>query len=526
MGMIAKPVAGMIADKFSLLRFIFLFGLFLTGLGYCSLMFVPNIVPDLTSQLDCSSPLSLLKVCRPGAAVDSLELPEVLNCSLTCPSTSSLCSAFSLPDCEDSEDSEAGLLNFTVRSNLSQHDTQPVPGCLYVPLDFVTSNNSTHVRPVCSPSLSVECQASCGEEKVHDFIRQDSVFSSPSFWLFFGLNIIAYSSFGVVTSLADAICFEQLEGRHQDYGYQRVWGSIGWGLFTVIAGFLVDQGSEGVNKDYSPAFILLTSLLLVDLFLTSLSLKISSPERSSVMTAEMLRLVSTPRVTLFVVWCAVCGALQGLYWNWLPWYLAHLATARAGEDWLTLLIGLNMGVQCFVGEVPMFFLSGWIINRLGHANTMTLVLGVFGIRSLLYTLLTNPWYSLLIEVLNGVTFGIFYATMTSYAHILSPPGGHILRLSEELMPSVAGLESTMQGIVGAAFEGLGVAVGTLVGGAVYKALSGRWLFGIFGFLSIVFCAIHAAIHFILLRKENHHPDDRDYQKEATGFSLVRTSDTK
>ena len=34
----------------------------------------------------------------------------------------------------------------------------------------------------------------------------------------------------------------------------------------------------------------------------------------------------------------------------------------------------------------------------------------------------NFRYSLLVEVLNGVTFGIFYATMTSYAYILSPPG--------------------------------------------------------------------------------------------------------
>ena len=53
---------------------------------------------------------------------------------------------------------------------------------------------------------------------------------------------------------------------------------------------------------------------------------------------------------------------------------------------------------------------------------MTLVLGAFGARFILYSVLTNPWYSLLVEVLNGITFGIFYAAMTSYAHIISPPG--------------------------------------------------------------------------------------------------------
>merc|ERR1712117_189291 len=105
----------------------------------------------------------------------------------------------------------------------------------------------------------------------------------------------------------------------------------------------------------------------------------------------------------------------------------------------------------------MFFLSGWIIRKFGHSNTMSLVLGAFGARLLLYSVITNPWYSLMVEVLNGVTFGIFYATMTSYAHIISPKG----------------YESTMQGIVGAAFEGLGVAVGALLGGLIFKHHGGR-----------------------------------------------------
>ena len=63
-----------------------------------------------------------------------------------------------------------------------------------------------------------------------------------------------------------------------------------------------------------------------------------------------------------------------------------------------------------------------MVRTLGHSSTMTLVLGAFGARLLLYSLLTNPWFSLMVEVLNGITFGIFYATMTSYAHLISPPG--------------------------------------------------------------------------------------------------------
>lgn len=70
---------------------------------------------------------------------------------------------------------------------------------------------------------------------------------------------------------------------------------------------------------------------------------------------------------------------------------------------------------------------------------MSTVLFAFGLRFLLYSWIENPWYCLPIELLQGPTFGIFYATMASYASIVAPPG----------------TEATVQGIVGAVFEGIG-----------------------------------------------------------------------
>lgn len=88
---------------------------------------------------------------------------------------------------------------------------------------------------------------------------------------------------------------------------------------------------------------------------------------------------------------------------------------------------------------PISFLPGWILKRLGHVHVMTLVLLSFGVRFILYSILSNPWMCLPIELLQGVTFGLFYSTMASYASILSAPG----------------TEATVQGLVGAVFEGVG-----------------------------------------------------------------------
>jgi MFS_1 like family len=134
-----------------------------------------------------------------------------------------------------------------------------------------------------------------------------------------------------------------------------------------------------------------------------------------------------------------------MVWNFLFWHLEDLAAAQNNCDSNSMtktLQGLIMGIQCFGGEVPFFFFSGKILKKIGHISAMNLVLIGFALRFYLYSILTNPWYVKLnfkeirifflififsryvlpIEFLNGITFGIFYSTMASYAKIISPNG--------------------------------------------------------------------------------------------------------
>jgi MFS family permease len=143
-------------------------------------------------------------------------------------------------------------------------------------------------------------------------------------------------------------------------------------------------------------------------------------------------------------------------------------------EYIKILQGLISIVQCFGGELPFFYVSSWFIKKLGHDHCMTLVLAGFALRFILYSIITHPWLILPIELLQGVTYGIFYSNMASYAYVISPPG------------SVA----TVQGIVGAAFEGIGVGFGSLVGGFLYKNISGRTTFRTFGIFTAIFCLLH------------------------------------
>lgn len=162
--------------------------------------------------------------------------------------------------------------------------------------------------------------------------------------------------------------------------------------------------------------------------LICLSLRYNQINISNNILRDVGKLISRPRIVVFLFWCAFVGACTGCLWQFQFWLLEDLAKLQENNEgcdmhlWIKTLEGLVMGIQCLGGELPFFFLSGWILKRIGHIHCMSIVLLGFGIRYILYSALVDPWWVLPIELMNGVTFGLFYATMASYASIAAPPG--------------------------------------------------------------------------------------------------------
>lgn len=50
------------------------------------------------------------------------------------------------------------------------------------------------------------------------------------------------------------------------YGRQRVWGTIGFGVAALLAGYTVNMWSQGeIYKTYTPAFLLVLVFTCIDL---------------------------------------------------------------------------------------------------------------------------------------------------------------------------------------------------------------------------------------------------------------------
>ncbi|KAJ2954534.1 hypothetical protein O0L34_g2818 [Tuta absoluta] len=363
--------------------------------------------------------------------------------------------------------------------------------CFYMQMTHIQRPDGSIHYPSNSKIFHTSCEISCNNTVVNEII-QEAHYSSNSngtqyssqFWVFFLFMTLSWVGMAVVVTFADAICFNLLGDKASSYGKQRLWGSVGWGIFSLATGALIDAFSEGAVKNYTVAFVLMAIFMFGDIAVSCL-LKIESTKMSVNIIADVGSLFTSLPTFIYMMWTIVVGLCTGLLWQFLFWHLEDLAAqACDSSDYTKTLQGLVSAIQTFGGEIPFMFVSGYILKKIGHVNSMSLVLFAFGIRFTLYSYLTNAWWVLPIEMFQGITYGMFYPTMTSYANVVSPPG----------------TETTVQGVVGAIFEGVGTSLGSLIGGLLYGRLGGAETFRWFGTGALVFCILHIFIQYLMKYK--------------------------
>ncbi|GBL93483.1 hypothetical protein AVEN_59683-1 [Araneus ventricosus] len=301
--------------------------------------------------------------------------------------------------------------------------------------DFETS------FPKCLQEFTMKCiQDDAMKNKCNDISPGNSTDSGGSFVQNAALQIALYSTFAALffvcqtalESLTDAACGKTLGDQMDLYGRQRMWGTVGWGAFSLLAGYLnhVFSVSDSVIN-YTPGFYLSISLFFLDMVVLW-KLKLEHPRPPRNIFKDVGWLLLKPKIILFILQVTAVGIIRGIFNTYLLWYLQSLGASA-------LLLGSVTSIQCFLGEVLFFFLSGWIIQKLGYLNVFTMSFIAHGLRFLAYSFLTDPKFALVIEILQGPSFSSFYSALTAYVKLVAPKGA----------------EATVQGIALAALEGLG-----------------------------------------------------------------------
>ena len=279
-----------------------------------------------------------------------------------------------------------------------------------------------------------------------------------SFVLIFGLILVFNIFMSPVGSLSDSATMTMLGEQKAMYGKVRVGGTIGWGVFALIAGALVDR--YGLNI----AFWLFSSLMFIN-FLVSRKFSFGEKNENAGNSGGVMVLLRKRRWIVFLANAFFGGLASVTVASFLYPYMAEMGASET-----------TMGVASLVAtltELPIFFFGDFIIKRIPSRVLFILSLVLMGLRSLLFAAASAPYMALIIQAIGGTMFPAMWLAGVAYA--------------EENAP--AGLKSTAQGLFGAMSFGFGSAVGGFLGGLLLGSIGAHGMFLVFGIIILVGLAL-------------------------------------
>ncbi|PRP86607.1 major facilitator transporter [Planoprotostelium fungivorum] len=215
-----------------------------------------------------------------------------------------------------------------------------------------------------------------------------------------------------VTPMLDQLTLKMLGDQKDRFGRQRVYGTIAFGLLATPIGLLI------VWMDDASYFFYLSTLFGLLLFVYTFTVPMGQKTKGDALPLlpfwqSMKSLGSIPSV-LFFTTIALVGVCEGLFSTFLFLYLDDLQASRG-------LMGACLTINS-LAEIPAFFFSGYILQRISTKAGILIGTGTFTLRFLLYFFISNPWLVLPVELLNGLTYGLLYTCAVRLASDLAPQG--------------------------------------------------------------------------------------------------------
>ncbi|PSN39063.1 hypothetical protein C0J52_10097 [Blattella germanica] len=459
--LVAKPVFGLVVDYFQEQRKTVFMGL-LCAMSTCYVMlyFIPQpsgpFITDKASYHLSGIECDTVDVCQNWEETEAASCGNYKRviCNWTCGSTYN-------------ETRLEALLKLLPENNYTSDNTMPC----------IVGNRSSFY---CSPYRFnySNCEFSC---VLHETEREkDCLYGTAAFWGFVLLMSLGTIGFNVANSISDAICFDVLgSGGEMKYGHQRVWGTIGFGITALLAGFTIDWWSAGSpTKDYTPAFIVVLAFAAVDL-LCCVRLKLPPIPRSDNILRDVGKLLKHKHIVVFLIFATLAGIIDSFIVYFLFWYLEDLAQMTGEMENIKLLEGITVAVETLVGEVIFFMLSGKILKKIGYGHSFTFCFFAYSLRLGLISLIPSPWWIIPIELfMQGPTYAMCYTTIVAYASAVAPPG----------------TSATMQGLVAGMDDGFGFAMGSMIGGLLYHEIGGNLSLKVFCGMAFLCGVVHLILY--------------------------------
>ncbi|KZC05141.1 Major facilitator superfamily domain-containing protein 6-A, partial [Dufourea novaeangliae] len=297
-----------------------------------------------------------------------------------------------------------------------------------------------------------------------------------TFWLYFAIRVFIGVIGGTTFAMFEGAVIAILREQKADYGLQRIYGSIGGMISSPLSGLLIDYASTGKSyTDFRPAFYLYAALKLMSgVLMLAINLEFKSP--ASNVVRDVFTVLRNIEVAALFIACFILGTAWGYIESFLFWLIQDLGGSRS-------LMGITITVGGIAG-IPLLVLSGPIISKIGHANVLFIGFVFYAIRLCGYSIIYNPWHTLIFEVLESVTLSLSFTAAVTYAAKLS----------------TTTTDSSIQGLLGGVYYGVGKGSGSLIGGYLMKAFGTRPTYRIFAGMTLVTGVMYYIFNVTYLKK--------------------------
>jgi PPP family 3-phenylpropionic acid transporter len=277
------------------------------------------------------------------------------------------------------------------------------------------------------------------------------------------LLLAAYSAlWNGVMSVYDAHVLDRLQADSGRYGLLRLWGSVGFIVTAVSAGWALQRAGIGT----------LPLALAALIGATWLTMRLLGPGSVAPVDRETSRLrpaLADRRVQVFLLVAFLMVASHGAYYNFFTLYLQGL-----GYDGTT--IGA-LWAWAVIAEIGVFLLARRLLGRYSLRLLTVLALGAAAIRWLALALWArSPLVVFAAQTLHLASFGVFHLCSVSIAQVLFPPGA-------------AARGQALHGSIG---FGLGGMVGALTSGWLWREISPQAAFIAGAWVALVAALLAAA----------------------------------
>jgi len=261
---------------------------------------------------------------------------------------------------------------------------------------------------------------------------------TKTFWPFFGAMLVHCLLYVPTISIANSIAFAQMKDAQKEFGIVRMGGTIGWVLAawpmtfilvdwakvnaTATTGFVDWLGTVLGSGLTGPALQAGTKWTFIvagvaSLVLATFSLTLPHTPPKPVATGadkfawlESLRLLSAPFILVLWLVTFVDSTVHNLFFNWTGTFLGtDVAGGGVGipGNWIMPVMSIGQ-----VAEILTMAILGVTLKRLGWRTTM--ILGILGhaARFAVFAFLPDhQWIVILINVVHGVAYAFFFATV-------------------------------------------------------------------------------------------------------------------